>query len=215
VLVLKVLDADPGTSAARPKQVGLWLDHMFINTFLITNAAWQELEAYVYDCAAGPATLLIRCDRVWHAPGDPRALGIALNDEVSWRTAFNGSAQGLSAWHANTEGAGPAQYRWTEQNAALRVAVPDSDRITLAMRVPARVPFYRTRVSVDVFIDGKFCRRVVLPRSPARWVHESFIVDQQLRGQRALLSLKVSRLSTVRAAGTFSGARAGIALAVE
>ena len=197
VLVLKLMAGDPDITPLTPKLVRVYVDGRCIATLRITARVWAEQEIYLYDCPTGPAVLTLVCDRTWRAPDDPRDLGVAVATGMRWQRLTNARALGLSPFYADVAGAVTTRYAWTEQCAACKLAIGNNCRMIIGVRAPVRVPFYRARLTVDLLLNGRLLKKIVLPRRSLAWVWEFFTVDDALRGQEAMVGIRASRLSAL------------------
>lgn len=216
VVMLKMAAMNPDVSPQQPQNVSVWIDNTYLDTFALTSPEWVEKDVYVYSRKPGPATLILECAHTWHPEHEqpPRSLGIALATEVEWRKTLLREGQGLSEWHAEVDGGHTnVLYRWTGVKAARMIRVGKSGVIELGLRVPSAIPFYRDPVSVTIMFNEKRLGVIELPRDPSKWRREKLTVPRELRGTPGILSISVSRLTSVRFKGTVRRVKVGAALA--
>ncbi|MCX7847549.1 MAG: O-antigen ligase family protein, partial [bacterium] len=215
VMVLRLAAFDPDISEQRPKRVNVRVNGVLMDTLFLTDNNWNEYEVYVYQTPAGRAELSLECDRIWRPPHEtpPRALGVALATEIWWRTELKRGAQGLSEWYEDTSCVPAVRYRWAGQRAAWMVAVPSNGVLSVRLRSPRRIPFYRDPVRVKMWFNNDFLGEITLPRDGKTWYEEAVIRSMALAEQRGVLSLEVNRTSRVRIPGSVRTRRVGVAVA--
>jgi len=215
VLSLRMAVINPDVSKESPKRVTVRLDDTFLDTLSLDSPVWQTHDIYIHDFPQGPATLTIECDDTWSPPHEapPRALGVAVATNITWRAQFNRDCQGLSEWHEHAEGNSLVPFRWTGRLAARKITIGPRGIIKLGLRAPTDVPFYRAPLSVKIAFDDCPLQTFELPRSSSEWLWVDVVVKEQLRGRTGILSLAVNRLSTIRVKGTVRRRRVGVALA--
>ncbi|MCX6347909.1 MAG: hypothetical protein NTV79_00190, partial [Candidatus Aureabacteria bacterium] len=240
VLSLRLCASDPAVSPATPRRVRVWINGLFLDTLAVTSRQWEEHDLFVYNALPGPATLAFECDHVWCPTNEspPRALGIALARDTGWRYDMRREGQGLSpwlpaafstndvlvrdpGWRPPARPGLPAWYlgstnllfRWTSQRAARMITVGPSGVISLFLRAPADVPFYRAPLRVKVYLNQVFLREIVMPRDSRTWVCERVVADAGLQGHKGILWLETSRTTRIRVPGSVRRITVGVAMA--
>jgi O-antigen ligase len=211
VLVLRMAAMDPGLSPANPKRVKIWLDDLYLTTLRIEDTVWREHEVYVYNVPAGPATLILECDRTWTpAEGpDARRLGVALATEIEWRDVLDAGAQGLSDWQTRPELGVTNRVRWMESRAAATVVPGENGVLHVPLCAPGDVPFYRSSATATILYNNVPLAAVTLPRRAGLWRIETCRLERRLRQVPGMLSIRVDRLSAVRVPGAVHRRRLG------
>ena len=215
VMTLRVMALDPDLSPDNPKRVKVWINGRFLDTLVLSTAEWQEHDVYVYDAAAGPATVTFECDRVWNPPNEtpPRTLGIALACAVAWRSDLRHEGQNLSPWYWDGSGTNAVHYRWTGQRVARMITVGPEGVVVLKLRAPATTPFYREPVQVKVYFNDMLLSTIAMPRDNRTWVACRFAGNAGIQERKGILWLEVSRLTRVRMPGTVRRINVGVAMA--
>ena len=240
VLSLRLCAFDPTVSLATPRRVKVWINGMFLDTVELTSRQWEEHDLFVYNVPRGPATLAFECDRVWWPTNEspPRALGVALARDTAWRSDMRRESQDLSPWLPATFsttnvcardpgwcpttlprlpswylGSTNVLFRWTGQRAARMITVGPSGVISLFLRAPADMPFYRAPLRVKIYLDQVLLKEIVMPRDSRTWVCERVVADTRLQGHKGILWLETSRTTRIRVPGSVRRITVGVAMA--
>ena len=243
VLSLRLCAFDPSVSPASPRRVKVWINGMFLDTIELASQQWEEHDLFVYHAPPGPATLAFECDRVWCPTNEtpPRSLGIALASDTGWRYDMRREGQNLSPWIPATlatnavvahdpgwrapaamkmtnvaawyHGTTNIQFRWTGQRAARMMTVGHSGIISVMLRAPAAVPFFREPVSVKVYLNKVLLKEITMPRDSRTWVCERIVADAGLQGQKGILWIEASRATRIRVPGSVRRITVGVAMA--
>lgn len=213
VLRMHLAGINPAISPAEPRTVRVRINGILLREIVLTDPAWHYHDVLVYDGQPGKALLTLEAHPAWYPAHEipPRALGIAVDTGMTWRTLPSWESQGFSDWHEETRDEVTRTYRWMHKDAASVLPASDTRTYRIAVRAPRPLRRYATPPVFTLSTSDRELLSVFLAPD-GTWTEHTFTLPVGTHGRDVLLFYHVSETDTVRMPGSTRRVERGVAV---